>query len=168
MNFYVIFFLSGEPPNYKNHQQLTVLPLSPSQITPTTTPPKNYGMSPRMVSPPQRAPPPYHPPPPPSTVIYHNGSKLVSFFPLSLQFLQKSSRFCNIIEYFSISFEKTYSLYWDFEPKSKSWIVDFFLLMKKHLKITFFRQNDSIWKITVSSWMKGRTLCLSSFVCRWR
>ena len=80
MNFYVIFFLSGEPPNYKNHQQLTVLPLSPSQITPTTTPPKNYGMSPRMVSPPQRAPPPYHPPPPPSTVIYHNGSKLVSFF----------------------------------------------------------------------------------------
>ena len=73
-------FLSGEPPNYKNHQQLTVLPLSPSQITPTTTPPKNYGMSPRMVSPPQRAPPPYHPPPPPSTVIYHNGSKLVSFF----------------------------------------------------------------------------------------
>ena len=73
-------FLSGEPPNYKNHQQLTVLPLSPSQITPTTTPPKNYGMSPRMVSPPQRAPPPYHPPPPPSTVIYHNGSKLVRFF----------------------------------------------------------------------------------------
>jgi len=73
--------LLGEPPNYKNHQQLTVLPLSPSQITPTTTPPKNYGMSPRMVSPPQRAPPPYHPPPPPSTVIYHNGSKLMTRSP---------------------------------------------------------------------------------------
>ena len=106
MNFYVFFFLSGEPPNYKNHQQLTVLPLSPSQITPTTTPPKNYGMSPRMVSPPQRAPPPYHPPPPPSTVIYHNGSKLVSCFFLSLQFLQKCSRCCYIIEYFTILFEK--------------------------------------------------------------
>ena len=73
------FQFIGEPPTYKNHQQLTVLPITPSQMSSTTTPTKNYGASPRMVSPPQRAPPPYpHPPPPPSTVIYHNGSKLVS------------------------------------------------------------------------------------------
>ena len=83
--FFSIFslFSTGEPPNYKNHQQLTVLPISPSQMT--STPPKNYGISPRMVSP--RPPPPYpHPPPPPaaSSVIYHNhnGSKMVSMIKL--------------------------------------------------------------------------------------
>lgn len=49
--------------------KLTVLPLSPNQITPNKNSPQ------RLISPPQaRPPPPYpHPPPPPGGPIYNNG-----------------------------------------------------------------------------------------------
>ena len=86
--------LLGEPPKPfelrlstdSSHQQLTVLPISPTQVpgTPSATPPKSYAGSPpnRMVSPPQRAPPPYShpPPPPPGLAVYNNGPKMVRFF----------------------------------------------------------------------------------------
>jgi hypothetical protein len=81
--------LLGEPPNLNKRlsmdaqqNKLTVLPLTPGQMTGTA--PKTFGGSPpaRLVSPPTRAPPPYsHPPPPPggsnSSVIFNDGPKVV-------------------------------------------------------------------------------------------
>jgi hypothetical protein len=76
--------LLGEPPlnvpkrHSMDQPKLTVLPLSPNQMT---TPPKSFSGSPpsRLVTPPTRPPPPYHPPPAPA--IYNNGPKVMTRSP---------------------------------------------------------------------------------------